>query len=111
MTDLNLTIASGVLRADPELRYLPSGTLITTATLVIERPGDGGPHRTSLPIVAWGDLAERLGRDVSRGDRIVVTGSLRNRKVSDGPPPVWRTELHITALDLGRPSTAGDANP
>lgn len=79
---VNKVLLVGNLGADPEVRYLPSGTPVATLSLATterRRQADGGAleqvewHRVSL----YGNLAE-LARDLLRkGSQVYVEGRLR----------------------------------
>jgi single-strand DNA-binding protein len=85
MNETTLTIV-GNLTAEPELRYLPSGaarasfTVASTARRFDRQAGewtDG--DALFLRGVAWGPLAEHVAESLSKGDRVVVNGRLRQR--------------------------------
>ncbi|MDD7941689.1 single-stranded DNA-binding protein [Actinomycetospora lutea] len=85
MNETTLTIVGNLTDA-PELRYLPSGaaragfTVASTPRRFDRQSGewtDG--DALFLRAVAWGALAEHAAESLSRGDRVVVTGRLRQR--------------------------------
>lgn len=79
---VNKVLLVGNLGADPEVRYLPSGTPVATLSVASterRRQADGGAveqtewHRVSL----YGNLAE-LARDLlGKGSQVYVEGRLR----------------------------------
>lgn len=85
MNETTLTIVGNLTDA-PELRYLPSGaarvglTVASTPRRFDRSSGewvDG--DALFMRSVAWGPLAEHAAESLSKGDRVVVTGRLRQR--------------------------------
>ncbi|GLZ49238.1 hypothetical protein Acsp06_54230 [Actinomycetospora sp. NBRC 106375] len=92
MNETTLTIVGNLTEA-PELRYLPSGaaragfTVASTPRRFDRQAGswvDG--EALFLRCVAWGPLAEHASESLSKGDRVVVCGRLRQRsfETADG---------------------------
>ncbi len=85
MNETTLTIVGNLTEA-PELRFLPSGaaragfTVASTPRRFDRQVGawvDG--EALFLRAVAWGPLAEHATESLGKGDRVVVTGRLRQR--------------------------------
>jgi len=78
---LNKVFLIGRLTRDPEIRFLPSGTQITSFSIAVNRPykvGDQWKEETYyFDVEAFGYLAERLGKQLSKGTQILLEGSLR----------------------------------
>ncbi|RMD46461.1 MAG: single-stranded DNA-binding protein [Aquificota bacterium] len=78
---LNKVFLIGRLTRDPEIRFLPSGTQITSFSIAVNRPykvGDQWKEETYFfDIESFGYLAERLGKQLSKGTQILIEGSLR----------------------------------
>jgi len=77
---------TGNLTADPELRFTPSGAAVANFTVAATprtfdkttnqwRDGEALFLRCTL----WGQPAENLAESLRRGDRVIVTGRLRQR--------------------------------
>ena len=86
---LNLVILSGRLTQDPELRYTPSGRPVAKMRLAVTRryksqDGEWQDETLFIDVTAWGELAERCDRMLSKGSPLVVQGRLRSRS--------WETE-------------------
>lgn len=82
--NLNKVFLIGNLTRDPELRYLPSGTAVTTFTVAANRnymlqSGERKEETTFMPIVVWGKRAESCGEYLNKGSAVFVEGRLRNR--------------------------------
>lgn len=92
----------------PELRFTPQGAPVATFTIAANErykaaSGEWTDGATSfVRCVAWRDLAEHLAESVDKGDRLIVTGTLREREYEveskhqgdSGKRRVW--ELHAT---------------
>ena len=78
---LNKVFLIGRLTRDPEIRFLPSGTQVTSFSIAVNRRykvGEDWREETYyFDIEAFGNLAERLGRQLNKGTQILVEGQLR----------------------------------
>ncbi len=78
---LNKVFLIGRLTRDPEIRFLPSGTQVTTFSIAVNRrykAGEDWREETYyFDIETFGNLAERLGRQLNKGTQILVEGQLR----------------------------------
>ena len=80
---LNKVFLIGRLTRDPEIRFLPSGSQITSFSIAVNRAyktkdSDEWKEETYyIDIDTFGYLAERLGKQLSKGTQILVEGSLR----------------------------------
>jgi single-strand DNA-binding protein len=78
----------GNLGRDPELRYTPGGTPVTTFSLASSRmwvtpEGDRREATEWFNIVAWRRLAEICEQHLSKGARVYVEGRLQTRAWDD----------------------------
>ncbi len=85
---VNKVILIGRLGQDPDLRYTPSGTAVTTlsvATNEVWRDRDGNnQERTEWHrVVLWGKQAETAGEYLKKGSRIYIEGRLQTRNWED----------------------------
>lgn len=99
---------TGNTTARPELRFTPAGAPVATFTVAVnERYKNAAGEWTDGPTsfvrcVAWRDLAEHLAESVDKGDRLIVTGTMREREYEvesqhpgdSGKRRVW--ELNVT---------------
>lgn len=98
------TTVVGNLTATPELRYTQGGHGVAGFTVVstprVMRNGeweDGEPF--FLRCNAWRKLGENIAESLNKGDRVVVTGRLRQRSFEvDGQK---RTVVEMEVEDLG----------
>ena len=86
MANETITTIVGNLTADPELRFTPAGHAVANFTVASTprtfdrqsgewRDGDALFMRCTI----WRDAAEHVAECLTRGDRVVVQGRLRQR--------------------------------
>jgi len=103
---LNRVILLGNLGADPELRYTQGGTAVLNLRLATSETyvSDGNKkQRTEWHnVVVWAKRAEGLSRILSKGDRILVEGSIRTSSYEsrDGSGKRYKTEIHVSNVVL-----------
>lgn len=80
-------VVAGNLTADPELRYTPSGAAVANFSIAsTPRTYDreSGQWRdgetTFFRVSAWRDQAEHVAESLSKGDRVMVSGTLKVRQ-------------------------------
>lgn len=84
MTAINATVI-GNLTADPELKFTSNGTPVAVFTVASnERYKDGSGQWQDGPTSfvrcnAWRHLAEHIAESVAKGDRVIVSGTFRQR--------------------------------
>jgi len=80
---LNKVFLIGRLTRDPELRYTPTGTAVTTFGLAVNREyltkGEKKEDTCYLNLVVWGKQAEICAEYLRKGNLIFVEGSLQYR--------------------------------
>jgi single-strand DNA-binding protein len=114
MASLNRVLLMGNLTRDPELRYIPSGSAVTSFTLAMNRvyklqTGEKKEEVSFVRIVVWGRMAETCGEYLKKGSSAFVEGRLQSRSW-DGPDGQKRNTLEVVATSvqfLGRPASAG----
>lgn len=77
---LNRAVLLGRLTKDPEMRYTPSGTAVTTFTLAIDRrmTNQQGERETDfLPIVVWSKLAELCAQYLKKDSKLPWRGAFK----------------------------------
>lgn len=105
MTAINITV-TGNLTADPELRFTSSGVPVATFTVASnERFKDQAGQWQDGPVSfvrvnVWRDLAEHVSESLAKGDRAIVTGTLRQRdyETTGGEK---RTVWEVAASEVG----------
>ena len=96
----------GNLVKDPELKYTPNGKAVLSLRMA-DTPRSLNPATNEwedgttlwLSVVAWDSLAENAAASLSKGMRVMVTGSLvqKNYTTKDGQE---RIELEIKATEI-----------
>ena len=99
---------------DAELRYLANGTAQAQFSLAVNRnyrgPDKEWKEETEwFNIVAWGELAERLSQNVTKGKQIYVEGRFQTRSWDDDQGVKhYRTEVIANSvLQLGSREAPG----
>ena len=115
---LNRMTAVGNLGSDPEMRYTPNGSPVTTFSIAVNRvfnTQDGERHEETewFRVVAWNQLAESCNQYLSKGQKVYVDGRLRTDRWEgrDGTP---RTTIEIVAQNvvfMSRPNEGGGGMP
>jgi single-strand DNA-binding protein len=85
---LNRVILLGNLGADPELRMTNGGTAVlnirmATSESYLDRNKQRQERTEWHRVVIWGKRAEALGKILTKGDRILIEGSLRTSSYED----------------------------
>ena len=100
---LNRIHLIGYLGADPDGRYTPAGTALTTFSLAVGRvtgSGEGRRDETEwFRIVAWERLAETCNEYLHKGDRVFIEGRLQSRTYTDREG-TERSIVEVVASDL-----------
>lgn len=94
----------GFLTQKPVVRYVPSGTPVTTFPLGVYRgvlSEDGKEWVDYFNIVVWKELALFCGEHLRRGDWVFVEGRLQVRTYEDGSGQKRKT-WEIVASDVQR---------
>jgi single-strand DNA-binding protein len=102
--DLNKVMLTGHLGADPEMRYTPQGSAVTTFRVASGRTwksSDGTQHDDTewFRCVAWDKLAEICNQYLTKGTRVYVEGRLQTRKWT-GQDGQERYTTEVIAQDM-----------
>jgi single-strand DNA-binding protein len=86
--DLNKVLIIGHLGADPELRFTPQGTPVTTFRVASGRTwkdADSTAHEDTewFRVVVWNKLAEVCNTHLAKGSRVYIEGRVQTRKWQD----------------------------
>ena len=107
MSYQTIVIAGNVGR-DPEMRYTPSGTAVTSFSVAVNESytnnnGEKVKKTVWFRVSAWGKQAEICNQYVKKGQMILVEGRLTGDQATGGPR-VWtgqdgqpRASFEITA--------------
>ncbi|HLY68037.1 MAG TPA: single-stranded DNA-binding protein [Chloroflexota bacterium] len=110
---LNKCMIIGNVGRDPEMRYTPQGTAVTSFSVAVSRswaPKDGGDQREETDwfrVTAWNKLAEICNQYVTKGQRVYVEGRVSMRSW-DGNDGQKHASLELNATDLMMLSPKGE---
>lgn len=112
MVGLVKIIVIGNVGTDPEMRYTPQGTPVTSfrlaATRIFNAPDGTRQQETEwFTVVAWRQLAEQVSQYLTKGRRAYVEGRLRSRSwVGNDGQTRWVNEIVADrVIFLDRPTT------
>ncbi len=104
MASLNKALLMGNLTRDPELRYIPSGSAVTSFTVAMNRvyklqTGEKKEETSFVRVVVWGKMAEICNQYLTKGSPVFVEGRLQSRSW-DGPDGQKRNTLEVIANNV-----------
>lgn len=101
---MNKVILMGRLVKDCDVRYTNSGKSVCQFTVAVDRPfkkEDGKKEADFIPVVLWGNAAEFIGNNVSKGKRVCVEGRLQIRNYDDKDGrKVWVSEVIASNVEV-----------
>jgi single-strand DNA-binding protein len=109
-SEVRQTISGGNLGGDPTLRYTPSGAAVVNFNVgqtPREKTANGewqDGETIWTPCTAWNDLAENIAETLTKGTRVIVTGTVKARSFTTKEGEK-RTVQELTVEDIG-PSLA-----
>ena len=96
-------IIIGNLGRDPEMRYMPDGTAVTSFSVATSRrwsdkgSGQMKDETTWFRVSVWGRQAETANQYLSRGKKVLVEGRLRVDSQTGGPSVFTRQDGTVGA--------------
>ena len=110
---LNKCMIIGNLGRDPEMRYTPQGTAVTSFSVAVSRSfnsrvGEPLEETVWFRVTAWNKLAEICNQYLTKGQRVYVEGRVSMR-MWDGNDGQKHGSLELTASDLMMLSAKGEA--
>lgn len=115
---MNKAILMGRLTRDPELRTTPSQVAVATFTIAVDRRfknANGERQADFIPVVAWRQQADFVGKYFKKGSKIVVVGSIQTRTYDDKDgKKVYVTEIVADEIEFAesrRDEGAGQSYP
>ncbi|OGP89635.1 MAG: single-stranded DNA-binding protein [Deltaproteobacteria bacterium RBG_16_48_10] len=117
MAGVNKVILIGNLGADPEVKYLSSGTMVANFRMAttenrVNRSGEKTAITEWHRIVAFGRLAEICNEYLNKGKQVYIEGRLQTRSWEDKDGNRrWTTEIVATQMQmLGAPGAPAEAS-
>lgn len=97
----NLTVFTGRLTADAELKYTTNNIPVAAFDLAVERRYQKGGERITdfIKCVAWRNTAEFISKYFKKGDPITIQGELQTRKYTETDTGKTRTAYEIIVND------------
>jgi len=88
MVNLNQVYLVGNLTKDPELRYTPQGSAVTTLRLAVntsfkDKSGQLQKDVCFINVVVWAHAAEACNQYLQKGRQVLVEGRLQTRSWKD----------------------------
>ena len=104
MASFNKALLMGNLTRDPELRYIPSGSAVTSFTVAMNRvyklqTGEKKEETSFVRVVVWGRMAETCGEYLKKGSPVFVEGRLQSRSW-EGADGQKRSTLEVVAMNV-----------
>jgi single-strand DNA-binding protein len=101
MANLNVIFIAGNCGGDPEMRFTPEGTPVTTFNVAVDNGrfvGNEWKEATDwFRIITFGKLAERVNERVAKGNPVLVSGKLKLNRWEDKNTGEKRASLEILA--------------
>ncbi len=116
-------IIVGNLGRDPEMRYTPDGTPVTSLSVATNRKWTGrdgtpGEETTWFRVSVWGKQAETVAQYLSKGRLVLIEGRLKPDPSTGGPRVYQRQDgsagasYEVTAVNVrflgGKGTTGGE---
>ena len=91
-------IIIGNLGRDPELRFLPDGTPVTTFSVATSRKAGEKDETTWFRVNVWGKQAESCSQYLHKGSKVLVEGRLKpGPEVYQKKDGTWGASYDVTA--------------
>lgn len=113
---INITVLTGRLTSDVELKTTQNGVSVCSFSIAVDRRHKQGEEKQAdfINIVAWRGTAEFVSKHFSKGSAIGIEGSIQTRKYTDKNGNN-RTAFEIVAnnvhfIDSKRSQSGGEGN-
>ncbi|MEX2599259.1 MAG: single-stranded DNA-binding protein [Dehalococcoidia bacterium] len=110
MVGLNKIMVIGNVGTDPEMRYTPSGSPVTSFRIATSRSynaqdGERKQETEWFTVVAWNSLAEQVNQYLNKGSKAYVEGRLHSHSYqgNDGQTRFRNEIIASRVLFLDRP--------
>jgi single-strand DNA-binding protein len=95
----------GNLGGDPERRYTPDGTPVTSFSVATNKrwttkDGQQGEKTVWFRVTAWRRLAETCAEYLSKGRQVLVVGELQEARAYQAKDGEWKASLELTAREV-----------
>lgn len=93
-----ITIVGNVGR-EPEMRYTPSGTAVTSFTVAVNSKYNEEKLTKWFRVTTWGKQAEVCHQYVTKGMKVLIGGELQADKAT-GAPRIWEKKDGTSACNF-----------
>ena len=105
MKGFSKAIIAGNLVGDPDMRATTSGTSVASFTVAVNRSykngsGENAEEVSYIDCTAWGKAGEIISQYLKKGDPILVSGRLRQRRWEDKETGKNRSAIEIVVEDF-----------
>ncbi len=115
---INKVIIVGNLGADPETRYMPSGSAVTNLSIATseqwkdKQTGEQKERTEWHKVAMFNRLAEIAAEYLRKGSQVYIEGKLRTRKWQDRDGnDRWTTEIIADEMQMLGGRSGGDSAP
>jgi len=98
--DVNELFLAGRLTRDPELKQLSSGTQLAKFGFVHSRKFKGEEHPMFIDVTVWGQSAEYVAQNLTKGDKVMLRGRLEQETWDDKQTGAKRSKHTMTAHNV-----------
>jgi len=113
---INKVIIIGTLGRDPEMRYLPNGNAVCSASLATDEgykdrnTGQQVDKTEWHRVEAFGRLAEVMGEYLKKGSKVYVEGKLRTDEYEKDGIKRYSTKIIVNEMTMLDSRNSGDSN-
>ena len=114
MAGLNKVMIIGHLGRDPEMRYTPSGSPVTSFSVAVSRrrntpEGESTEETEWFNVNCWDKLAEIANQYLTKGKQVYIEGRLRTHSWDDKTTGEKKYRTEVVATDMTMLGQRGDA--
>ena len=114
MAGLNKVMIIGNLGRDPEMRYTPSGSPVTSFSVAVtrkwnSRDGEAREETEWFNVNCWDKLAEIANQYLTKGKQVYIEGRLRTHSWDDKTTGEKKYRKEVVATDMTMLGQRGDA--
>ena len=108
-TDFNNVTLIGRLTADPETKYLPSGSAVVEFSIANNYyvSTKDTTEVNYFDVVAFGKMAETVGKYLTKGKQVAISGTLRQERWQDKDTNASRSKVRIIMQTMQMLGTSG----
>ena len=105
MAGLNKVMIIGNLGRDPEMRYTPSGSPVTSFSVAVSRnwksrEGEAREETEWFNVTCWDKLAEIANQYLTKGKQVYIEGRLRTHSWDDKTTGEKKYRTEVVATDM-----------